>query len=68
MRAVVNASLYGLKTECQWELLPKEYPNYNSVYHYFARWSDESVWETINTVLREQVRLEGGRQAHPLLG
>ena len=65
MRRVVNAILYVLKTGCQWELLPKEYPNYNSVYYYFARWSDEGVWETINTVLREQVRVEVGRKAQP---
>ena len=65
MRDVLNAIFYVLKTGCQWELLPKEYPNYNSVYYYFAGWSDEGVWEQINTVLREQVRVEAGRKAQP---
>jgi putative transposase len=65
MRAVVNAIFYVDKTGCQWELLPKDYPNHNSVYYYFARWSDEGVWEQINTVLREQVRVEDGREAQP---
>lgn len=65
MREVVNAIIYIDKTGCQWELLPKEYPNHNSVYHHFARWSQAKVWEKINTALREQVRVEDGRQPQP---
>lgn len=65
MRSVVNAIFYLLKTGCQWELLPKTYPNYNSVYYYFQRWSNEGVWETINTALREPVRVAAGRQTQP---
>jgi putative transposase len=62
MREVVNGIFYVDKTGGQWELLPKDYPNHNSVYYYFARWSDEGVWEQINTVLREQVRVEAAAQ------
>jgi len=65
MRRVVNAILYMLVTGCQWAMLPKEYPNYNSVYHHLRRWSCEEVWEQINTVLREQVRAKAGREAQP---
>jgi putative transposase len=65
MRAVVNAIFYIDKTGCQWEMLPKEYPNHNSVYHHFRRWSEEGAWEVINTALREQVRLKAGREAQP---
>src|SRR5215831_5964505 len=65
MRRVVNAIFYIDKTGCQWAMLPKEYPNPNSVYHHFARWSREGAWEVINTALREQVRLADGRQAQP---
>ena len=66
MRNVVNAILYILVTGCQWAMLPKEYPNHNSVYYHFRRWSWEEVWEQINTVLREQVREEAGRKAQPV--
>src|SRR5450432_160074 len=52
MRSVVNAIFYLDKTGCQWEMLPSEYPNHNSVYHHFRRWSREGVWEKINTALR----------------
>ncbi len=65
MRRVVDAIFYIDKTGCQWDLLPKEYPNHNSVYHHFARWSEEGVWEKINTALREQVREQAGRKAQP---
>jgi putative transposase len=65
MRRVVDAIFYVLKSGCQWEMLPKEYPNHNSVYYYFGRWSDEGVWEQINTALREQVRIAAGREAQP---
>lgn len=56
MRAVVNAIFYIDKTGCQWEMLPKAYPNHNSVFYHFQRWSEEGVWEDINTVLREALR------------
>jgi putative transposase len=65
MRRVVDGIFYVLKTGCQWEMLPKEYPNHNSVYYYFGRWSNEGVWETINSALREQVRVKEGRDAQP---
>lgn len=65
MRCVVNAIFYVLKTGCQWAMLPKEYPNHKSVYYHFRRWSLAGVWERINTALREQVRVEAGRDAQP---
>jgi len=65
MRCVVNAIFYVLKTGCQWAMLPKEYPKHNSVYYHFRRWSSARVWERINTALREQVRVEAGREAQP---
>ena len=65
MRRVINAIFYLVKTGCQWQMLPKDFPNHNSVYHHFRRWSREGVWEAINSALREQVRLADGRKAQP---
>ncbi len=67
MRSVAHAILYVLVTGCQWAMLPKEYPNYTSVYYHFRRWRWERVWEwePINTVLREQVREQAVREAQP---
>jgi putative transposase len=53
MRCVVNAIFYVLKTGCQWAMLPMGYPNHNSVYYHFRRWSSTGIWERINTALWE---------------
>ncbi len=67
LRAVVNAMMYVLRTGCQWAYLPHEYPNYNSVYYHFHKWSWDETWEAVNTTLREQVRQAAGRQTNPSL-
>ncbi len=67
LRAVINAILYVLRTGCQWRYLPKEYPNYNSVYYPYHKWCWDGTWEAVNTILREQVRQAAGRDAQPSL-
>ena len=42
-REVVNAILYVLRTGCQWRYLPEGFPNWNTVYWYFARWTDDGT-------------------------
>lgn len=39
LHAIFNAVLYIVKTGCQWEALPKEYPKWKSVHYYFLVWS-----------------------------
>jgi transposase len=36
---VFSAVLYVLKSGCQWRMLPKGFPNWVTVYSYFAKWS-----------------------------
>ncbi|WP_435302158.1 transposase [Bacillus thuringiensis] len=36
---VFNALLYVLITGCQWRALPKDYPKWQNVYRYYAKWS-----------------------------
>ncbi len=38
MRHVINAMLYIVVSGSQWRMLPKEYPKWQSVYHYFRIW------------------------------
>ena len=64
-REVVNAILYVLRTGCQWRYLPEGFPNWNTVYWYFARWTEDGTWERINDQLRRQWRVQIGRDAEP---
>src|SRR5690606_8032455 len=64
-REILNAILYVLKTGCPWHLLPHDFPPYSTVFWYFRRWRKEGVWETLNTVLREKVRQQLGREPQP---
>jgi putative transposase len=64
-REVVNAILYVLRTGCQWRYLPAEFPNWNTVYWYFARWQEDGTWERVNDTLRRRVREAQGRDPEP---
>ncbi len=45
MRFVVNAMLYVVVGGIQWRMLPREYPKWPSVYHYFRQWRDSGAWQ-----------------------
>jgi transposase len=46
-------------------MLPREYPPWKTVYHYFRRWSRDGTWEKLNARLRERLREAVGRAASP---
>jgi len=64
-RALLNAMFYVTKTGCGWEWLPREFPHWKTVYHYFREWRLLGVWQAINTILREMVRQALGRNVQP---
>jgi putative transposase len=64
-REIVNAIPYVLRTGCQWHLLPHDFPPYKTDYDYYRQWRRNGLWERINTVLRERLRIELGRNAQP---
>jgi putative transposase len=64
-REIVNAIFYVLRTGCQWRYLPEGFPNWNTVYWYFARWLADGTWERVNDELRRRVRVRAGREAEP---
>ncbi len=68
MRAVINAILYLTVTGCQWRMLPREYPAWQSVYTYFRQFRDDGTWQRIHDTLRAQVRHQAGRHKHPTAG
>lgn len=65
LREAVNAMFYIAKTGCQWENLPKEFPNHNSVYYHYRKWCRDGTWERINRALRYEVRHQAKRGVHP---
>lgn len=65
MRQLINAILYIVMTGAQWRMLPKDYPNCKSVYHYFRIWRDDGTWQRIHDTLRAEVRRQAGRHKHP---
>src|SRR5512135_3797065 len=68
MRLVLNAILYVVVGGIQWRLLPREYPHWKSVYHYFRQWRDRGDGQGLHDTLRTQVRQQAGRHTHPTAG
>lgn len=52
---VFNALLYVLTTGCQWRALPKDYPKWQTVYRYYAKWSkpNDEGHSLLETVLKK---------------
>ena len=64
----MNAIMYILKTGCQWRMLPKDFPPYNTVFYYFNKWKLEGVFEELTHTLHRMVRKLMGREETPSLG
>ena len=62
---IVNAILYVTRTACQWRMLPKDLPPWQTVYGYFRRWTRQGLWERLNAALVERVRAQAGRHPQP---
>jgi putative transposase len=65
LRAVLNAIFYLLRTGCQWRLLPREFPSWNTVYHYFRSWKNDGVWTCLQRSMYQQVRRQARRAICP---
>ena len=66
-RHVLNAILYVVRSGCAWRLLPHDLPPWRLVYHYFALWRENGLWQELNDALREQVREQSGKKKPPAL-
>jgi putative transposase len=65
MREAVNAMLYVAKTGCQWENLPGDFPNYQSVFYHYRKWCLDGTWEQVNRALVYEARRSSGRLPYP---
>lgn len=55
-RRIVNAILYVARSGCQWRLLPKDMPPWNTVYSCYHRWAWNGTLDKLHAALRSQVR------------
>ena len=62
MRQILNTCFYLTKTGCQWRMLPREYPPWETVYWYFANWKKDGTWEKIHDTLVKLVRVQQGKK------
>lgn len=67
-REIVNAIFYILKTGCQWENLPHDFPPHQSVYYHFNKWRKSGLWQGVNDQLRAALRIEQKRDPQPSAG
>jgi len=68
LKEVINAIFYVLKNGCTWRCLPHDFPNWNTVYGYFWRWSHCGTWEFINSWFIEKSRRQMNRKKRPSAG
>ena len=55
-RKILNAVFYLLKSGCPWRLLPRDFPPWKTVYHWFRKWRIDGTFERPNAALRERLR------------
>lgn len=65
VREVCNAIFYLIRGGIPWELLPKDFPKWKTVYDYFRKWRWAGVWKAIHDKLRAKVRQQAGRKPTP---
>jgi len=65
MRSLLNAIFYMVRAGCAWRMLPKEYPPWQTVYYYFARFKKDGTWQRIHDLLRTRVRHKSGKHKQP---
>lgn len=65
LRWVFDAVRYVVRTGCQWDFLPHDFPPAAAVYQQARRWVAAGVFEDIAHDLRMILRLVDGREAQP---
>jgi transposase len=59
-RAIMDAVIFRLRTGCQWNWLPQEYPDDSTVHRNFQRWVERGVLERIWAAVQEACEDLGG--------
>jgi putative transposase len=67
-RIILDAIFYVLRSGCPWRLLPRDFPPWKTVYHWFRKWRIDGTFERLNVALRERLRARLGRNPQPSAG
>lgn len=67
-RDLVNGVRYIVKTGCQWEFLPKEYPPYKTIDSFYVRAKKSGLWEEMMTLLVGLTRIKERCDPNPTYG
>ena len=62
LHEVFCAVLYVLRTGCQWRFLPSDFPKWQTVYSYFAKWREPG--EDGSSALELALKKSGWRGPH----
>jgi len=68
MREILDAVIYVVKSGCDWRMLPHDFPEWHSAYHYFTQWKKDGMWKIIHDNLRGKVRKKAGKRERPTAG
>ena len=67
-RQIVDAVFYVVNSGCQWRMLPRDFPPWKTVFHYFRAWRLDGTWERMNRALRRRLRERLDREPEPSAG
>ncbi|MFF1918267.1 IS5 family transposase [Streptomyces sp. NPDC058239] len=65
LRTILDAILYVDRTGVQWRYLPHDFPPWETVYGYFAKWEKDGVFAQLGGLLRSLLREHEGRNVEP---
>ncbi|MFF9221899.1 IS5 family transposase [Streptomyces viridosporus] len=65
LREIVNAILYVNRTGIPWEYLPHDFPPYQTVHDYYAKWEADGATHQVHDLLRDKTRRAHGRNVEP---
>jgi putative transposase len=51
-RRILDAVFYVLKSGCAWRLLPRDFPPWKTVHHYFGTCRVDGTWKRLHAALR----------------
>ena len=59
-RPIMDAVIFRLRTGCQWNWLPREYPDDSTVHRHFQRWVERGIFDRIWATVQEACEDLGG--------